>query len=511
MSRRSGRRRSGASEVAQAPWRRIRNPYPPMNILTNSQVEMIHDRALGVLEREGLEVLSDEGLKIMGEAGCELGPVTEEGGRVVRFPRQLVEDLIAKAPSSFDLHARNSERNVTIGDGYINFTLVSGPPNVSDLQGGRRPGNFEDQTNLLKLGHQLNAIHLLASPPVEAQELPAETRHLDVSRSYATITDKCWGARAIGRRRVYDATEINRLARGLSEQEHFEKPGIIANINTNSPRRVDAEMISGLMALVEKGQGVMVTPFTLCGAMAPVTLAGGLVLQHAEAMGILAFVQMVRPGASMVYGGFTSNVDMKSGAPVFGSPEYVRAVLAGGQLARHLNLPYRSSNVNAANSVDAQATYESMMSIWAVILGHANMVWHGHGWLEGGLTASFEKMVLDAEMIQMMAETLKPLNLDDDELGLAAIEDVQPGGHFFGTEHTLARYDRAFYAPMISDWRNFESWEEAGSPSATDHANQVYKTLLESYEAPALEPDRKEAIDAFVAKRKEEIVRIGLS
>ena len=390
MSRRSGRRRGREETVAQSPWRRIRNPYPPMEILTVEQVETIHDRALGILESLGLEILSDTAVAIMKDAGCEIEPADE--GALVRFPRGLVEGLIAKAPPEARLFARNPDRDIVIGSGHINFTMVSGPPNASDLVGGRRPGNLDDQTNLIKLAHQLNAVHLCASPPVEAMELPAESRHLDVSVSFATITDKCWGARAIGGRRVRDAFEINRLARGLTAQEAFDKPGIIANINTNSPRRVDKEMIGGLMALVETGQPVMVTPFTLCGAMSPVTLAGGLVQQHAEAMGILAFAQMVRPGAAMVYGGFTSNVDMKSGAPVFGSPEYVRAVLAGGQLARRLRLPYRSSNVNAANSVDAQAAYESLMSLWAVVLGHVNMVWHGHGWLEGGLTASFEKI-----------------------------------------------------------------------------------------------------------------------
>ena len=510
MSRRSGRRRERGPQVAQKPWRLVRNPYPPMEVLSAEQLEVIHDRALAILEDMGLEVLSDEGLAILKQAGCDLGPVTEEGGRVVRFPRKLVEDLIAKAPNEIRLHSRNPERDVIVGGNVINFTTVSGPPNAADLAGGRRPGNFTDQTNLIKLAQQLNAITLCASPPVEAQELPANSRHLDVSRSFATLTDKCWGARAIGRRRVHDSAEINRLSRGLTEAEQFDSPGIIANINVNSPRRVDAEMIGGLMGLVEKGQPVMITPFTLLGAMSPVTLAGGLVQQHAEAMGLLALVQMVRPGAAMVYGGFTSNVDMKSGAPVFGSPEYVRAVLAGGQLARRLGLPYRSSNVNASNAVDAQATYESLMSLWAVVLGHVNVVWHGAGWLEGGLTASFEKMILDAEMIQMMTESLRPLKIDDDELGLAAIEEVPPGGHFFGSPHTLARYDTAFYDPIISDWRNFESWQEAGAPDATQRAQETTRQLLAGYEQPAMAPERLEAIEAFIAKRKEEIQEKGL-
>jgi trimethylamine--corrinoid protein Co-methyltransferase len=509
MSRRGVRRRERRqAEVPQSPWRRLSVPFAPLEVLSPEQLETVHDRALGILETLGLEILSADSAATMAAAGCDVE--RREPGALVRFPRALVEGLIAKAPTSIRLHARNPAHDVVLGGREINFATVSGPPNASDLDRGRRPGSVADQSDLIRLGQMLNSVHLCASPPVEAMELPAGSRHLDVSLSFATLTDKCWGARAIGRRRVEDSFEINRLSRGLTREEAFERPGIIANINVNSPRRVDKEMLGGLHGLVENGQPVVVTPFTLCGAMSPVTLAGALVQQHAEAMGVLAYVQMVRPGAAMVYGGFTSNVDMKSGAPVFGSPEYVRAVLAGGQLARRLGLPYRSSNVNASNAVDAQAAYESLMSLWAVVLGHVNLVWHGHGWLEGGLVASFEKMVLDSEMIAMMGEILMPLKIDDDELGLDALAEVPPGGHFFGTGHTLARYDTAFYAPMISDWRNFEAWTEAGAPEAALRANRVCRRLLETYEPPPMEPDRREALDAFVARRKEEIAAKGL-
>ena len=511
MARRSARRRErlqeqGPEQVVQGPWRRIANPYPPVEILSRTQLETIHDKALGVLERLGLKILSDEALDIMTDAGCD---VNRDDG-MVRFPRGLVEGLIAKAPSSLKLHARNPKHDLHLGGSSINFTLVSGPPNVSDQEGGRRSGSLKDQRNLIRMAQALNSVALCAGPPVEAMELPANSRHLDVSYNYATLTDKCWGARPIGAQRVFDAVEINRLSRGISREEMFEKPGIVANINVNSPRLVDKEMIAGLMALVQTGQPVVVTPFTLAGAMSPVTIAGALVQQHAEAMSMLAFAQMVRPGAAMIYGGFTSNVDMKSGAPVFGSPEYVRGVLASGQLARHLGLPYRSSNVNASNAVDAQATYESMMSIWAVVMSHANLVWHGHGWLEGGLTASFEKTVLDSEMVHMMAEWLEPMHLTDDELGLAAIEDVAPGGHYFGTPHTLERYNSAFYAPLLSDWRNFENWEEAGSRTTTQRANETYHQLLDTFEEPPTLPERREAMEAYIAKRKEEIRRDGI-
>ncbi|MFQ5985664.1 MAG: trimethylamine methyltransferase family protein, partial [Alphaproteobacteria bacterium] len=271
------------------------------------------------------------------------------------------------------------------------------------------------------------------------------------------------------------------------------------------PLRLDGPMAEGLMAMARAGQPVIVTPFTLAGAMSPVTLAGALAQQNAEALAGITLAEVVSPGAPVVYGGFTSNVDMKSGAPAFGTPEYTKAALAGGQLARRYRLPFRSSNVNAANLVDAQAAYESEMSVWGAVMAHANLVLHGAGWLEGGLTASFEKMVIDAEILQMMAEFLRPIEVDEEALGLEAIAEVGPGGHFFGAAHTLARYETAFYAPLVSDWRNYETWKEAGGRSATERANAIWKELLHAYEPPPLDPDVDEALKAFVARRKKEI------
>jgi trimethylamine--corrinoid protein Co-methyltransferase len=259
------------------------------------------------------------------------------------------------------------------------------------------------------------------------------------------------------------------------------------------------------MCFSEYGQVNMVTPFTLAGAMAPVTVGGALVEQTAEALAVIAFTQMVNAGAPVMFGGFTSNVDMKSGAPAFGTPEYVKATLAGGQIARHFKLPYRASNVNASNAVDAQSTYESGMSLMACVLGHVHMVHHGLGWLEGGLTASFEKTVVDAEMIRAWAETLKPIAVDDASLALDTIKDVAPGGHFFGTPHTLERFETAFYAPIISDWRNYQAWELDGAKSATQRAHEVYKRLVAEYEAPPMDPAVEEALQAHMAKRKDEL------
>jgi trimethylamine--corrinoid protein Co-methyltransferase len=256
--------------------------------------------------------------------------------------------------------------------------------------------------------------------------------------------------------------------------------------------------------MARRNQITVVTPFTLAGAMAPVTLAGALAQQNAEALFGLVLTQLVRPGAPFIYGGFTSNVDMKSGAPAFGTPEYVKAALIGGQLARRYRLPYRSSSVNASNWPDAQATYEGAMSLWATVLSHTNMLLHSFGWLEGGLRGSYEKIVIDLEMVQTMMKALEPVDFSRDELGLDAMREVGPGGHYFGAQHTLARYENAFYQPILSDWRNWETWEQDGALDATQRAHRIWKQLLSEYEEPPMDPAIREELTAFIARRKSE-------
>jgi trimethylamine---corrinoid protein Co-methyltransferase len=265
------------------------------------------------------------------------------------------------------------------------------------------------------------------------------------------------------------------------------------------------------MAFAEHGQAAILTPFTLAGAMSPVTISGALAQQTAEALALVAFVQMVRPGSPVVFGGFTSNVDMKSGAPAFGTPEYVQAVIVGGQIARRFGLPYRSSNVTASNAADAQAVSESMMSLWASILSHANIVMHATGWLEGGLTTSFEKVILDADMISAMRAWLSPLDVSDEALAFETIAATPPGGHFFGAPHTLARFETAFHASMLADLRPYETWAEDGARTATERANTRWKALIAAYEPPPIDPAVAEALDAYVAERKEVIGRRGLA
>ncbi len=352
-------------------------------------------------------------------------------------------------------------------------------------------------------------MHFIGGYPVEPLDLPVPTRHLDCYYGFITLTDMAWRTYALSRQRCIDGIAMNCIARGISRDQMAAEPGLFTMINTNSPLVLDGAMAEGIIEMASAGQAVAITPFTLAGAMAPITLAGALTQQNAEALAALAFTQIVAPGTPVMYGGFTSNVDMKTGSPAFGTPEQAMATLAGGQLARRYGIPYRSSNVNASNAVDAQAAYESEMAVWSAVMGHANMIHHGAGWLEGGLCASFEKMIIDAEILQMMAAFLEPIEVSDATLGLEAMADVGPGGHFFGTAHTLERYETAFYQPLLSDWRNFETWEEAGSPDAARNANRIWKQMLAEYQQPPLDAATLEELDAFIARRKAEIGKSG--
>ena len=503
MSRRSerhSRRRPAGPSVRQLPWRRLTNPYKPIEVLSDDHVEAIHNTSMRVIEELGIEFMHEGALDMLKAAGADVNRSTG----IVRMDRAMVMELVAKAPSEFTLTPRNPERAVTFGGNHVNFNSVGGPPNASDLEGGRRPGNFHDYKNFIRLMQSLNILHLCGGVPIAPIDLDAETRHLDCIQVILTESDKVWHAAGLGRQRVSDAIDMLCIARGKTREEIRKEPGIFTTINVNSPRKIDGPMLEGLMEAALNGQAVSLTPFTLAGAMSPATIPGALVQQNAEGLAGIAFTQLVAPGAPVFYGGFTSNVDMKTGAPAFGTPEYSKACLVGGQLARRYKLPYRSSNTNASNAVDAQAAYESEMSIWGAVMGHCNLLHHGAGWLEGGLTASFEKAVVDAEMLQMMSELLQPMVIDEDSLAFDAMAEVQPGGHYFGAQHTLERYATAFYEPMLSDWRNFETWQEAGSKTADQRANGIWKDLLENFEAPAMDPAVAEELEAFVARRKEE-------
>jgi trimethylamine---corrinoid protein Co-methyltransferase len=499
------RPRRAAPGLAQLPWRRLVNPFRPVEILSADQVETIHRASLRILAEIGVEVLGDRALDALAGAGATVDRLA----RNVRLDPAHVETLVATAPSTFELHARNPERNVVFGGANLVFGAVGGPAFVSDLDRGRRAGNFADFVDYVRIIGAIDVIHQEGGGPLEPNDLPVSTRHLDMYRTFAVELDKTWQCLGFGARPVDDALEVACLIRDVDRDVLLREPSLMTVINTNSPLRLDGPMGDGLMEMALHGQPVVATPFTLAGAMSPVSLAGALAQQNAEALFLVALSQIVRPGAPMVYGAFTSNVDMRTGAPAFGTPESVKGALASGQMARRYGLPWRSSNTTASNVVDAQAAYESEMAVWGAVMGGVNLLYQGAGWLEGGLTASYEKLVIDAEILQMMSEVLQPLVVDEASLGFEAIADVGPGGHFFGTAHTLERYETAFYRPLLSDWRNFETWQADGALTATQRANTIWKRLLAEAVPPALDPAVVDALDAFVARRKREIERAG--
>lgn len=497
---RSAKRGSGSGAFEQKPFKVLKLPFQPTNLLSEDELESIHLASLRVLKEIGVEVLHDGARDTMKAFGADIKP----GEQRVRFDGDMILELIKSCPSEYTLHARNPAHNIVFGGNNLVFAQMASAPNCSDLDRGRRPGNQQDFRNLVKLAQMHNIIHLTGGYPVEPIDLHPSIRHLECLRDFATMTDKVFHCYSLGRERNVDGMEIARIARGVSEEQFANEPSILSIINTNSPLKLDVPMMEGIVQMSARGQVIVVTPFTLSGAMAPVTIAGALVQQNAEALAAIAFTQMVRKGAPVAYGGFTSNVDMKSGAPAFGTPEYMKAQLVGGQLARRYKLPYRTSNTCAANTVDAQAAYESVFSLWGAVMGGGNFMKHAAGWVEGGLTNSYEKTMVDIDNLQMVAEFLNPLDLSEDALAVGAIRDVGPGGHFFGTPHTQARYKTAFYPPIISDWRNYETWAEAGSPTAIQKANRLWKERLAMYEEPPLDPAIREELDAFVERRKAE-------
>ena len=478
------------------------SPWSPVEVLSADQLESIVSAALTILETTGFRFLDDASRAMLERAGAE----TADDG-MTRLGRDLVMEQVDLAPARFTLRARNPDRDLLLGDNHIVFSSVGGPAFVSDLDYGRRPGSYSNLCDYFRVIQGLNIIHQEGGGCFEPMDLPPESRHLDLYLAQLTLLDKNAQAYALGRARTVDCLEMTAIALGLSREELVNETAVLAIINTNSPMQLDVPMSEAVLELAAANQVCCVTPFTLAGSMSPATLAGTLAQQTAEVLAVATLTQLVRPGAPVMYGAFASNVDMQSGAPALGTPEYAKMALASAQIARRLGLPFRSSNTTTSNVADAQAAYESGMSLWSAMLGHTNLVNHAAGWLEGGLTASFEKLIIDAEMLQMMVETLRPIAIDDDELALDAIAEVPPGGHHFGTAHTLARYETAFYPTILSSRQNFESWQEQGSEDALHRANAIWKQLLAEYQKPAIDPATEEALNDYVGRRKADIAK----
>lgn len=499
---RGGQARPGGAEaLAQMPWRVPEVPDRPVEPLDPEGVERLHRGAMRILSELGIEFLNDEALALFRASGGAI--VT---GQNVRLDPDFVTEMVARAPGPFTITPRNPDRAVPIGGRHMAFVNVSSPPNSWDLRRGKRSGDFATFRDFMMLTQAFNCIHIAGGYPVEPVDVHPAVRHLDCLYEKLTLTDKVVHAYSLGRERVEDVMEMVRIAAGLSHDEFDAAPRMYTNINSVSPLKHDFPMIDGALRLARRGQPVVVTPFTLAGAMAPVTLAGAVSLSLAEGLSAIALLQYAAPGCPVALGTFTSNVDMRSGAPAFGTPEYMRATQMTGQMARFYGLPLRSSGVCTANVPDAQAMWETCNSLWAAVQSGTNMVYHAAGWLEGGLIASPEKFVLDCEVLQMIQRYCEAglTATTDDDLAFEAVAEVGAGGHYFGCAHTQARYATAFYAPIASDWRNYEAWAQDGAVDSPERAHRIARRVIEGFEAPPMDIALREELAAFVARRKAE-------
>ncbi|MEM0991089.1 MAG: trimethylamine methyltransferase family protein [Pseudomonadota bacterium] len=501
---RAGNARRGGAAIDQVPWHISEISDQPTEPLREEGVLAIHNAAMRILEEIGIDFLHEGARAELKAAGAEV----EDGEERVRFGRDMVMEVVAKAPSQFTMTPRNPDRKVTVGGAHQLYVNVSSPPSCSDLERGRRPGDRESFRDLLKLSQYFNCIHLVGGYPVEPVDIHASVRHLDCIQDKLMLCDKVLHTYALGVERVEDTMEMIRIGSSLTHEEFDAETRMYTNINSTSPLKHDWPMLDGAMRLAKRGQMVSVTPFTLAGAMAPVTLAGAIAQQTAEALAAIVLLQHINPGTPVVMGSFTSNVDMKSGAPAFGTPEYMRATQMSGQMARFYGLPLRSSNACAANCPDAQAAWESAFSLWACVSSRTNIVYHSAGWLEGGLCASYEKFVMDCETLQQMQTYMRPVEVTDDTLAVDAIAEVDamPAAqrHFFGAQHTQDRYTTAFYSPFLSDWSNYQSWEAQGAVRTPERAMKMWKQILAEFEAPPMDQAAADELADFVARRKAE-------
>jgi trimethylamine---corrinoid protein Co-methyltransferase len=499
--RRRETHRAGAAGAAERSlrYRNLVNPFEPVRIFSDDQIESMHTAALEILEHQGMRVLSARGRSVLAAAGATV----DESTQMVRLEPGLVSQALASVPAEVTLVARNPARSSRVGGPHVVFAPVAGPPSVSDLKRGKRTGTIADFRDLVRLSQAFDVIHVLGQM-TEPQDVPVAERHLETSLAQLTLGDKPPYFYCRGDQQLADCFTLLRLAHGIDEPTFRAAPRCYSICNTNSPLQLDVPMTEGIIDFAAHGQLMIVTPFTLAGAMAPVTIPGALTLAHAEALFGITLTQIVRAGAPVMYGSFTSNVDMKSGSPAFGTPEYAKAAFGAGQLARRIRVPWRCSSATASNAPDAQAAYESQMSLWGALLGGCHFMLHAAGWLEGGLTASFEKFILDVEMLQMFAELFQPVPASAEEIGVEAVAEVGPGGHFFAAAHTMQRYRDAFYAPLVSDWRNYGAWVEAGAQTATERAATVWQGTLAVFQPPSLDAAVDAALTEYVERRRRE-------
>jgi trimethylamine--corrinoid protein Co-methyltransferase len=469
--------------------------------------EILSEDALEVLDRGWRRIVSEIGIEFLLPEAVELfraaGQTVEDENRV-RFDPDFILEQVAKAPSEFELQARNPANSLTIGGDNMAFAPVYGCPFIREGD-VRRDAKMADFENLVKLSQVFTELDSPGGTICEPEDRPLDSRHLDMVYALQTLSDKPYMGSVTSGPNAADTIRMGEIMFG--GREAIERaPVSISLINVNSPLRYDDRMLSAMFEYVKAGQAVVITPFLLMGAMSPVSLPATLVQQMAEALAGIALAQLIRPGSPVVFGSFLSNTDMQSGSPSFGTPESGIGVLCTGQIARHFNLPWRGGGaLNSSTVVDAQAAYESLMTFLPTFLAGANFVMHSAGWLEGGLVSCYEKFIVDIELLKELKHEFTPVVFDDDALAFGAHIEVGPGGHFLGAVHTLERFRECFYRPMLSTTDNFDRWTRRGSKDTTERASEIWREKLESYEAPPLDEAIRDELKEFVDRRRIEL------
>jgi trimethylamine--corrinoid protein Co-methyltransferase len=468
---------------------------PVYDILDEQGLQKIHDASMTIMAEIGIDFYDDEARAILKEHGVKVD------GDTAFFDPELVAAYVAMAPSQFTQLARNPAHNVLIGGSQLCFAPVYGPPFVTDLDRGRREAKLLDFQNFVKLAYMNPYIHHSGGTIVEPTDEATHTRHLDMVYSLIKYSDKPFMGSVTSASNAQDSIHMAEILFGTEAIR--EKPALISLINISSPRRLDDRMLGALKVYAKARQAVIITPFILSGAMAPVAVAGTVAQLNAEALAGIVLAQMINPGTPVVYGSFQTNINLQSGAPVFGSPESQLALYASAQLARYYNLPFRSGGMFASSkTADAQAAYESTMVMLPTIMARVNFVLHAAGWLENGLTAGYEKFIMDCQLLGMFHKLVQGLDLSEEGLALEAIREVPPGGHHLGTAHTLRHFRTAFHNTDLFDYNSFEQWTEEGAQEAAQRANTEWKRQLKAYNPPPLAEAVDEALLAFISKRK---------
>jgi trimethylamine--corrinoid protein Co-methyltransferase len=496
--RRGGRSRPTTSGTPRShSYRQLQHPFTPQAIFSEDGVARIHEMALRVVQDLGIKILLPEARQIFEAAGA----LVDHDTQIVRIGSDLVEAALATTPTSYRLRGRSVLRDQMFKDGSMLFAPGAGCPNVTDLVRGRRAGSLETYEETIKLQQSFDVMHVFG-PSAEPQDVAPALRHYEIMRIQMECGDKPNFVYARGRGQVAQSFEMIQLGNDMGAQAFDDDVWCFTVINTNSPRQLDVPMAEGIIDFARANQLSIITPFCLAGAMAPITISGALVLQHAECLAAITLAQLARPGAPVAYGGFSSNVDMKSGSPAFGTPEHIKLSIGSGQLARHIGLPWRSATGAASNTNDMQAATETNMALWAQLQANATLTVHSAGWLEGGLTFGYEKFINDIEALQTIAELCQTTPEDAESLGWSALSEVEPGGHFFATQHTMDRYKTAFYEPLVSDLRNHGAWRDDGAKSSAERATKIWQNTLRDFKAPHDSTAVADRLAAYIERGK---------